>query len=925
MDRLTDPTSAPEPVASYNLAVAGMTCQHCVARVEKAILAVPGVETAEVDLESASARVEGGQPHAVIAALGEIGYEARPQADSPPSCELTPPAEQSAAAAPVAGLSGAYRIEIEDMTCASCVARVEKAILAVPGVRSAAVNLVEGAAYVKGGAAEDVVNAIVDQGYPARPAESAPGGELRLRFATPLAAGQRQQADHLLRAVAADSDPVWADGQVVRLPLRAHPADYLLSLRQAGFDVSAEEDAADPYQAQEQQARRAIGQSLRRALVAGTLGFALMGGMMAGWLPHVEATSGLGDPSGRGFWLAVAALTLATMIYSGRDYYLGAWKQLQHGRANMDTLVAVGTAAAWLASLLLILAPDFVPAAQRHLYLETSVLILAFLQFGHALEIRAKARTSRAIGALVALAPKTAQLVRNDQELGLPASLLQTGDVFRVRPGDAIASDGVVVQGDSSVDESMLSGEPLAVAKHVDDAVTGGTINQSGTLLVRVTRVGAESTLAGIIQAVKQAQMSKPPIGRLVDRIAAVFVPIVMLIALLSFGAWMWWGPQPQLPFALTTAIAVLVIACPCALGLATPIAIMVGMGRAARFGILIRNGDALQSAAAISHLVVDKTGTLTEGKPQITALYPSDGVTEEQLLRWAASLEQPSGHPLARAVLASAQARAIAPLPAEDFHAEGGQGVRARVEARELFLGRQEWLQELGIDCGTRQQQQADALARDGKTPIWLADRERVLGVLGLSDPIRHDTPAAIAALHREGIQIVMCTGDHPDTAQSVARQLNIDVVHSRILPQRKAEIVARLQAQGHTVGMVGDGVNDAPALTQAHVGFAIGAGTDVAIESADVTLASDSLTSVAGAIALSRATLRNIRQNLFGAFIYNVVGIPLAAGALYPFTGWLLSPVFASLAMALSSVTVVTNANRLRLFQPTEFKSDE
>ncbi len=925
MDRPTDTSRTPAPVARYALAVEGMTCQHCVARVEEAIRAVAGVTDADVDLAGGSAQVSGGQPHAVIAALEKVGYEARPRAASAPSCEATP-AERPSTSTSVAAMDDAYRIDIDDMTCASCVARVEKAILAVPGVSTAAVNLVEGAAYVQGGVAKDVAEAIIDQGYPARPAAAArPGGEVRLRFATALTAEQRQQVEQRLQTVAAGSEVRWAGDNQARLTLRAHAADYLLILRQAGFDPVLEEIAPDPYLAQEQQARYAIRQSLLRALAAGLLGSALMGAMMTGLLPHVEAGSALSDLSGRGFWLAMAALTLLTMIYSGRDYYVGAWKQLKHVRANMDTLVAVGTAAAWLASLLLILAPDFVPAAQRHLYLETSVLILAFLQFGHALEVRAKARTSRAIGALVALAPKSARLVRNGQEVTMPAALLQPGDVFRVRPGDAVAGDGVVVQGSSSIDESMLSGEPLAVAKTSGDEVTGGTINQSGSLLVRVSRAGADSTLAGIIQAVKQAQMSKPPIGRLVDRIAAVFVPLVMLIALLSFGAWMAWGPQPALPFALTTAIAVLVIACPCALGLATPIAIMVGMGRAARFGILIRNGDALQSAADISHLIVDKTGTLTEGKPRITAIYPADGVSEEQLLRWAASLEQPSGHPLAQAVLASAQARAIAPLPVTDFHAEGGQGVRARIESRQFFLGRQEWLQELGIGCSAEQSHRADALARDGKTPIWLADRQQVLGVLGLNDPVRHDTPAAIEALHRAGIQVVMCTGDHPDTANTVASQLNIDTVHSRVLPQRKAEIVAELQARGHTVGMVGDGVNDAPALTQAHVGFAIGAGTDVAIESADVTLASDSLTSVAGAITLSRATLRNIRQNLFGAFIYNVIGIPLAAGALYPFTGWLLNPVFASLAMALSSVTVVTNANRLRFFQPMELSTDE
>jgi Cu+-exporting ATPase len=414
--------------------------------------------------------------------------------------------------------------------------------------------------------------------------------------------------------------------------------------------------------------------------------------------------------------------------------------------------------------------------------------------------------------------------------------------------------------------------------------------------------------------------MSKPPIGRLVDRIAAVFVPIVLLIALFTFAAWYTVGPAPQLPHALTTAIAVLVIACPCALGLATPIAIMVAMGRAAQFGVLIRNGDALQSAAGITHLVVDKTGTLTEGQPRVTDIYCEGDTAQEQALAWAAGLERQSEHPLARAVVESAQARGITPSPVQAFHAEAGQGVRGQIDGRAMFLGRQEWLPELGISCDDRLLAQARHAARAGATPVWLADARRAIAVLALRDPVRADTPAALQALQRRGIELVMCTGDHPDTAQAVARELGIDAVHSRVLPQYKADIVKQLQERGHTVGMVGDGVNDAPALAQANVGFAIGGGTDIAIESADVTLAGNSLANVASAVALSGATLRNIRQNLFGAFIYNVTGIPLAAGVLYPLTGWLLSPVFASIAMALSSVTVVSNANRLRLFKPVE-----
>lgn len=901
---------------SFTLTVGGMTCPHCVARVEKAILGVDQVTTANVQLEAGQAHVTGGKPYQVIEAIEAAGYEAHPIAEAPDSCGITE--SPATSTAPVA--KGSYRIEIDDMTCASCVARVEKAILAVDGVSDASVNLVEGAAYVLGGDAKTVANAVIDQGYPARPAPPHNHDKARLAFTNQLSDADKVRIDALINSIAAESIFNWLDNQHCELEVRAHPVDYLLILEQAGYAAKFTEDTEDPYTVQDRQAQHQVRLSIKRALLAGAVGLGLMAGMMAGVLPGVAASSPLSDISGRGFWLVTALICLLTMIYSGHSYYLGAWKQLRHGQANMDTLVAVGTAAAWLASLLLILAPDFVPAAHRHLYLDTSVLILAFLQFGHALEIRARARTGRAIGALVELSPKTARLMRNGHEWTLPVSLLSPGDHFLVKPGEAIATDATVVEGHSRVDESMITGEPLTVVKQDGDALTGGTINQSGALTARVTHIGDDTTLAGIIHSVKQAQMSKPPIGRLVDRIAAVFVPVVLVIAVLTFCAWYLNGPEPQLPYALTTAIAVLVIACPCALGLATPIAIMVGMGRAAQFGVLIRNGDALQSAADITHLVVDKTGTLTEGRPQVTELYCHEDLGEAQALTWAASLEYLSEHPLAQAVLESAQQRNLPLIPASNFQAEPGQGISATVDDQKLYIGRQEWFAERGVEIDANLLDHEQHMARRGATPVWLANDSHALAVLGLRDPVRRDTPSALKALKSRGIQLVMCTGDHPDTAQSVAQELGIKKIHSRVLPQDKARIIKALQSEGYKVGMVGDGVNDAPALAQANVGFAISAGTDVAIESADVTLASNSLTSAVSAIALSRATLRNIKQNLFGAFAYNTLGIPLAAGVLYPLTGWLLNPVFASIAMALSSVTVVSNANRLRLFKPVE-----
>ena len=901
---------------SYTLTVNGMTCPHCVARVEKAILSVDRVTAANVQLETGQARVTGGTRHEVIEAIEAAGYNALPAVNTPDNCE--PAVSPATAVTPAARDS--YRIDIEDMSCASCVARVEKAILAVDGVNDTSVNLVEGAAYVLGGDPVTVANAIAEQGYPARAASPANIEFARLSFTRPVSATDKTGINRIIKSVAVGSSANWLDRQICEFEFNTHPVDYLQALEQAGYEAVFIEDIEDPYLAQDRQAKQQTSQSVKRAILAGATGFGLMAGMMTGLLPGFTAASPLTDLNGRGFWLIAALVCLLTMIYSGHSYYVGAWKQMKHRQANMDTLVAVGTAAAWLASVLLILTPDLVPAAHRHLYLDTSVLILAFLQFGHALEVHAKARTGRAIGALVELSPRTARVIRNGREWILPVSLLTPGDIFLTRPGEAIATDAIVVKGHSRVDESMITGEPLAVAKQDGNPLTGGTINQSGALEARVTHVGEDTTLAGIIESVKQAQMSKPPIGRLVDKVAAVFVPIVLVIALLTFATWFLAGPTPQLPYALTTAIAVLVIACPCALGLATPIAIMVGMGRAAQFGVLIRNGDALQSAAGITHLVVDKTGTLTEGRPQVTELYCHEDLSEAQVLGWAASLEYLSEHPLAQAILESAKQRNLALLPVSNFRTEPGQGIAATVDNQELYIGRQEWLDQQHIEMDKTLLERARTLAHRGITPVWLADDSHALAVLGLSDPIRSDTPPALKTLSSQGVHVVMCTGDHQDTAEAVGRELGIRNIHSRVLPRDKADIVKALQLEGYRVGMVGDGVNDAPALAQANVGFAIGTGTDVAIESADVTLASSSLNGAASAIALSRATLRNIKQNLFGAFAYNTLGIPLAAGVLYPLTGWLLSPVFASIAMALSSVTVVSNANRLRIFKPAE-----
>ncbi len=888
-------------VTPYVIEIADMTCSSCVSRVEKAIASVSGVTESSVNLIEKNAQVVGGDPEQVVAAVIDQGYEARL------------PTRKGTA------VTDSYEIAVSDMTCSSCVSRVEKAILSVSGVLQASVDLVDKKALITGGDPQQVVAAVLDQGYAASYVESALHAE---GFTLYFRAGTGQPADELLKKTLQPSSPTSQAAQIqVRWPrvditTSEHPADLLLRLRSAGYDVEIEELYADPYAEQAALARREIRKSWYKALFAGIVGAALISTEYAGILPELTTSQTLFGINGQGFWGLVSLLTLFTMWFSGRNYYRTALKQAKHLSANMDTLVALGTSAAWISSTILVINPDFIPGGGKNFYFDAAVLILSFLQLGHALETRAKRITSEAIGALVQLAPKTALVVREQGEVELPVSLLRVGDRVRVKPGAVIPIDGEVVDGQSSVDESMLTGEPVPVEKVLGDVVTGGTVNGTGTLLFAVARLGEETTLAHIIAMVKKAQLSKPPIGRLVDRVAGVFVPIVVFISIVTFLFWYFIGPEPVLAYALTTAIAVLVIACPCALGLATPIATMVGTGRAAQLNILIRNSEALQSASSLSHLVVDKTGTLTIGKPAVSELVCAENTSESALLGFAASLEKDSEHPLAAAILEAAGERGLELQPVKQFAAVTGMGIQGNIDGGVYYLGNLRFLQEQGIVINPALTATAEQQAGEGGTPIWLATSERLLGLLILKDPVRNDTAEAIKALHRLGVSVVMCTGDNKLTAQAVANQLGIDEVHSEVMPEGKLEVIRALQAQGHKVGMVGDGVNDAPALAQANTGFAIGSGTDVAINNADITLAGDSLLNVSTAIAISSATLRNIKQNLFGAFIYNVIGIPLAAGLFYPLTGWLLQPMFASAAMALSSVTVVTNANRLRFF---------
>jgi len=678
------------------------------------------------------------------------------------------------------------------------------------------------------------------------------------------------------------------------------------AVREAGFDAAVME-GLDDLGGQEEQEEARYQALLNKAKAAAVLGVALMLGAHLDWFPT------LGTGAGTRFWFVVSLLTLAVMAYSGGQFYSGAVKSFKLRQANMDTLIALGTGAGWLFSTLAIDFSYILPAGSKHAYFEAAAIILAFINLGSALEMKARGKTSQAIRQLIGLQPRTARVVREGVELDVPIADIGLGETLRVRPGEKIAVDGRVLEGHSSVDESMLTGESIPVEKSAGENVIAGTLNGSGSFLFQATAIGRDTLLAQIIGSVRQAQASKPAIARLVDKVAAVFVPVVVGISVFTFLVWLIFGPSPSLGYAFVTAMTVLVIACPCALGLATPISIMVSVGRAAQKGILIRNGDALQSAGKLTCVVLDKTGTVTEGKPSVATVEAINGWDGDTVLSIAASLEAGSEHPLAAAILAETHQRGLELAPTQAFRAVPGRGVQATIEGHAVLLGNQAFLDESGVDSAALAARVSE-LARHGQTPILLAADGKAVGLIAVADPIKADSAAAIASLKALGVRVLMVTGDHAVTAKAIAAQAGIDEIRAQVLPQDKAAVVRELQAEGWVVGMVGDGINDAPALAQADVGFAIGTGTDIAIESGDVVIMRGSLAKVIDAIKLSRATVRNIKQNLFGAFIYNTLSIPIAAGLLYPAFGLLLNPMIAGAAMALSSVTVVSNANRLR-----------
>ena len=691
--------------------------------------------------------------------------------------------------------------------------------------------------------------------------------------------------------------------------MSAPPPEILIEEPSNGADAVRPAPATDTEAAER---KTEIADLSRRVIVGALLTAPVLFAAMAdgflhpSWLPPILLNH----------WLQLALIT-PVMLYSGWPIHRTGWLSIAHRSAEMNALITVGTTAAYGYSLLVTVAPSLLPAELRGVYFEVVGVIITLILLGRLFEAGARAGTGEAIRQLIGLQPRTARLLRDGIEAEIPVEEIVPGDVISVRPGEKIPVDGEVTDGHSTVDQSMVTGEPIPATKQAGDTVIGATINQTGAFRFRATRVGNDTMLAQIIRLVEQAQGSKAPIQRLADVVASYFVPVVMSIAIATFVVWFVAGPPPALTLALVSAVAVLIIACPCALGLATPLAIMVSTGKGAEHGILIRSAAALETAQKIDTVVLDKTGTLTRGAPALTDVIVSGDLTENNLLRLVASAEQSSEHPLGGAIIAGAKARGLELVQATDFESVTGKGVRATIEGRTVLVGNEGFIKDAGVNLDGFGDA-ARGLATDGKTPMLAVVDGKLAGVIGVADTIKDDSVAAVAALRHLGVAVVMITGDNPQTAAAIARQAGIERVLAEVLPDKKAAEVRRLQGEHRVVAMVGDGINDAPALAQADVGIAIGTGTDIAIEASDITLISGSLTGVVTAINLSRSTMRNIRQNLFFAFAYNIVGIPIAAGILYPFLGLRLSPMIAAGAMALSSLSVVSNSNRLRGFKP-------
>lgn len=811
--------------------------------------------------------------------------------------------------------AAAISLPIEGMTCASCVGRVEAALAKVPGVDSVSVNLATERADIRLASPVDriaLIQAVEKVGY------DVPAGTVELAVEGMTCASCVGRVEKALKAVPGVTEAT-VNLATERATVRgvAAVADLIAAIEKVGYEANpvdtgaqADEEAAEKKDAERAELKRDL--TLAAVLALPVFVLEMGSHMILGMHEWVASTIGIQQS-----WYLQFVLTLLVLAIPGWRFYEKGFPALFRLGPDMNSLVAVGTAAAFGYSMVATFAPSLLPAGTVNVYYEAAAVIVALILLGRFLEARAKGRTSEAIKRLVGLQAKEAHVLRDGRIVDIPINDVAQGDIVEVRPGERVPVDGEVTEGRSFVDESMITGEPIPVEKAEGSTVVGGTVNQKGALTLRATAVGGQTMLAQIIRMVEQAQGSKLPIQAVVDKVTLWFVPAVMLAAVLTFLVWLVFGPSPALSFALVNAVAVLIIACPCAMGLATPTSIMVGTGRGAEMGVLFRKGEALQLLKDAKVVAVDKTGTLTEGRPVLTDLEIADGFDRNQVLAKVASVESRSEHPIARAIVESAVEGGIALPTMTDFDSVTGMGVRATVDGARVEVGADRFMRELGLDVSGFART-AERLGNEGKSPLYAAIDGRLAAIIAVADPIKSSTPAAIAALHQLGLKVAMITGDNARTAQAIAKQLGIDEVVAEVLPEGKVEAVRRLKATHGQIAYVGDGINDAPALAEADVGLAIGTGTDVAVESADVVLMSGNLQGVPNAIALSKATIGNIRQNLFWAFGYNTALIPVAAGVLYPAYGVLLSPIFAAGAMALSSVFVLGNALRLRRFQP-------
>ncbi|QOR39648.1 copper-translocating P-type ATPase [Billgrantia diversa] len=815
--------------------------------------------------------------------------------------------------------SHTYSLAIEGMSCASCVGRVEKAILGVPGVVDASVNLATQRAQVAFVSDQadlaGVVQAVDSAGYPAvtDTIELTVNG---MSCASCVGRVERKLAS-VPGVLEASVNLATSTATVKVVAETVTPQRLIEAVRAAGFDAEAASDAPDRSDREHEAREREIAELKRAVTIAGIFSLPLfvleMGSHFIPGLHHWLQMS-MGQQN-----LFYLFFVLASIVQFGPGlrFYQKGWPALLRGGPDMNSLVMLGTSAAWGYSVVATFLPQVLPAGTVNVYYEASAVIITLILVGRYFEAIAKGRTSEAIKALMKLQAKTARLIRDGEEMEIGIDEVRQGDIVLVRPGEKIPVDGQVIDGSSFVDESMITGEPVPVRKEAGADVVGGTLNKVGSFSFRATKVGSDTLLAQIVRMVEQAQGSKLPIQAMVDKVTHYFVPAVLMAALITIGVWLIFGPEPALTFALVNGVAVLIIACPCAMGLATPTSIMVGTGKAAKMGVLFRKGEALQSLRDAKVIALDKTGTLTKGRPELTDLVVAEGFEEADSLRLVASAERQSEHPIAEAIVNAAKARGLEPAGVQEFEAIPGFGVAAQVEGHRVDVGADRYMRKLGLDVEAFAQT-AQRLADEGKSPLYAAIDGRLAAIIAVADPIKESTPAAIRSLHAEGLQVAMITGDNRRTAEAIARRLGIDKVVAEVLPDGKVDAVKSLQAEGGLVAFVGDGINDAPALAQADVGIAIGTGTDIAIESADVVLMSGDLRNVPNAIALSRATIRNIKQNLFWAFAYNTVLIPVAAGALFPAFGILLSPIFAAVAMAASSICVLSNALRLKGFRP-------